>query len=101
MSATFEIPACAACGHAVWPPRLACSVCGAAEQWELVDASDGTLEEITELAGAEGQPVRLCSVKLDAGPIVVARVEHGGPAERVSMALRDGGALWATATAQP
>lgn len=95
MSGSFEIPACGQCGHAVWPPRLACSVCGSA-QWESVDASIGSLEELTELP-REGQgPVRLCSVRLDAGPIVVARCEERGAAgDRVNMALR-GKALWAT-----
>lgn len=93
MSGVFAIPACAACGHAVWPPRLSCADCGASE-WEQVDASAGTLEEVTELADG----VRLCSVKLDAGPIVIARIEQGAPGERVAMAMR-GAALWAVPAA--
>lgn len=93
MSGSFEIPACGQCGHAVWPPRLACSVCGAA-RWEKVDASMGTLEELTELPGDEAEPLRLCSVRLDVGPIVIARCGQGMPGERMGMALR-GKALWA------
>lgn len=89
MSGAFEIPVCGACGHAVWPPRLVCPSCGARE-WKRVDASEGTLEEVSELAGSGSEPVRLCSVRLDAGPTVIARGEGGSPGERVSMALLDG-----------
>jgi predicted transcriptional regulator len=59
----FRVPACANCGHAVWPPRLACPVCGAAE-WTEVDASTGTLLDVTEAPGYDGTPTRLGTVRL-------------------------------------
>lgn len=59
----FAIPACANCGHAIWPPRLACPVCGAAE-WEDVPAPTGTLLDVTEGPGFDGTPTRLGTVRL-------------------------------------
>ena len=49
----FQVPACANCGHAIWPPRLACPVCGAAE-WTEVPAPTGTLLDVTEAPGYDG-----------------------------------------------
>jgi uncharacterized OB-fold protein len=59
----FAIPACANCGHAIWPPRLACPVCGAAE-WDQVPAPTGTLLDVTEAPGFDGTPTRLGTVRL-------------------------------------
>ena len=59
----FRVPACANCGHAIWPPRLACPVCGAAE-WTEAPASTGTLLDLTEGPGYDGEPVRLGTVRL-------------------------------------
>jgi hypothetical protein len=59
----FAIPACANCGHAIWPPRLACPVCGSAE-WSEVPAPTGTLLDVTEAPGYDGEPVRLGTVRL-------------------------------------
>ncbi len=84
----FKIPACANCGHAVWPPRLACPVCGAAE-WSEVDASTGTVLDVTETPGASGETVRLGTVQLDAGPPVIAVIEGAVVGEKVELALRD------------
>lgn len=92
MSGGLRIPACAACGRAVWPPRLACSSCGAVE-WKQMDASKGTLEEVSELAGPGEEHVRICSVRLDAGPVVIARAQGVAPGERVSMEMIDGALL--------
>jgi hypothetical protein len=61
----FSIPACANCGHAIWPPRLACPVCGAAE-WTEVPAPTGTLLDVTEGPGFDGTPARLGTVRLAA-----------------------------------
>jgi uncharacterized protein len=85
---SFAIPACANCGHAVWPPRLACSVCGAAE-WTEVDASTGTVLDVTETAGASGETIRLGTVELDVGPPVIAVVEEAVAGERVELELRN------------
>jgi uncharacterized OB-fold protein len=71
---SFRVPACANCGHAIWPPRLACAVCGAAE-WNQIDASTGRLEDVTEAPGYDGTPIRLGTVRLEPGPPVVAAVD--------------------------
>ena len=85
---SFAVPACAKCGHAVWPPRLACPVCGAAE-WTEVDASIGTVLEVTETPGASGETVRLGTVGLDVGPPVIAVIEEAVAGEKVELELRD------------
>jgi uncharacterized OB-fold protein len=90
----FAIPACANCGHAVWPPRLACSVCGAAE-WTEVDASTGTVLEITDAPGAAGETVRLGTVQLILaatvdGPPVIARCDGCEPSDPVELDLTAG-----------
>ncbi|HET9185659.1 MAG TPA: zinc ribbon domain-containing protein [Solirubrobacterales bacterium] len=59
----FAIPACANCGHAIWPPRLACAVCGAAE-WTEVPVPTGTLLDVTEAPGYDGTSLRLGTVRL-------------------------------------
>ena len=85
---SFAVPACAKCGHAVWPPRLACPVCGAAE-WTEVDASIGTVLEVTETPGASGEKVRLGTVGLDVGPPVIAVIDEAVAGEKVELELRD------------
>lgn len=102
----FAIPACANCGHAIWPPRLACAVCGAAE-WTEVPAPTGTLLEVTEAPGYDGTPTRLATIRLAVpyadpsgkrnsraeaeGPAVVAAVEGDiVPGDVVELELVDG-----------
>jgi uncharacterized protein len=92
---SFAVPACANCGHAVWPPRLACPVCGAAE-WSEVDASTGTVLEVTDAPGASGEIVRLGTVRLILavtvvdGPPVIARCDGCEPGDPVALDLTDG-----------
>jgi hypothetical protein len=102
----FAIPACTNCGHAIWPPRLACPVCGAAE-WEEVPAPTGTLLDVTEAPGYDGEPIRLGTVRLAVlygaggakrnswpegeGPPAIAGVDDGVEAgDSVSLGLVDG-----------
>jgi hypothetical protein len=99
----FKVPACANCGHAVWPPRLACPVCGAAE-WTEVDASTGTVLEVTDAPGASGETVRLGTVipavpyagmpairnSWAEGPPVIARCDGCEPGDPVALDLTDG-----------
>lgn len=102
----FAVPACTNCGHAIWPPRLACPVCGAAE-WEEVPAPTGTLLDVTEAPGYDGEPVRLGTVRLAVlyadpsgkrnswpegeGPPAIAGVDEGlKPGDSVSLELVDG-----------
>jgi uncharacterized protein len=91
---SFAVPACANCGHAVWPPRLACSVCGAAE-WTEVDASTGTVLEITDAPGAAGETARLGTVQLILaatvdGPPVIAGCDGCEPGDPVELDLTAG-----------
>jgi uncharacterized OB-fold protein len=102
----FAVPACANCGHAIWPPRLACPVCGAAE-WTEVPAPTGVLLDVTEAPGYDGTPIRLGTVRLavlygaqDAkrnswregeGPPVIVAVDAGVQAgDEVALELVDG-----------
>jgi hypothetical protein len=102
----FAVPACTNCGHAIWPPRLACPVCGAAE-WEEVPAPTGTLLDVTEAPGYDGGPIRLGTVRLAVlygaegakknswpegeGPPAIAGVDAGlEPGDSVSLELVDG-----------
>jgi uncharacterized protein len=64
---SIAVTVCAECGHAVFPPRALCPRCGAAS-WQTVEARDGVVEELTERDG-----VTIASVRLDAGPVIVAR----------------------------
>jgi uncharacterized protein len=86
----FTIPACANCGHSIWPPRLACPVCGAAE-WNQKQAATGTVEDVTEAPGYDETPTRLGTVRLDAGPPVIADIDRGAEAgDSVRLSLIDG-----------
>jgi uncharacterized OB-fold protein len=86
----LTIPQCANCGHSIWPPRLACPVCGAAD-WNRIEASTGVIEDVTETAGYDGSPVRLGTVRLDAGPPAIAAIDADAePGEAVELELVDG-----------
>lgn len=98
----FRVPACAACGHPAWPPRLACARCGAAE-WTEVDAATGTVLEVTDAPGASGETIRLGTVQLalpaagrppategDDGIPVIARCEGCEVGDRVELELIEG-----------
>lgn len=95
MSDALTIPACARCGHAVWPPRSLCPVCGSPD-WTPLAAADGVVEERTTVTAPDGTTAILGSVRLAAGPVVVARAAEAAPGEAVHVTLRDG-ALTATA----
>jgi uncharacterized OB-fold protein len=98
----FRVPACAICGRPTWPPQLACARCGAAE-WTEVDASAGTVVEITDAPGADGTPIRLGTIELAVpypayadigdggrGPFVVARCEGCAVEDEVRLELLEG-----------
>ena len=92
----LAIPACEACGHRVFPPRLACPRCHARE-WRLEPAAGGTVAEVTTVrrslvVGPDDEPVELALVRTDAGPLVIARLQDGPlePGARVALTFRDG-----------
>jgi uncharacterized protein len=77
---------CAACGHAVFPRRVLCPVCGS-RAWHETPAGPGAVEQLTtHRAGGH-----VVSVKLDLGPVVVARATADlAPGSRVTLADDDG-----------
>jgi uncharacterized OB-fold protein len=85
---------CRSCGLAVFPPRALCARCGSAS-WRRHVAQGGVLEDATTLRRAPGGlpdgPIRLGTVRLDAGPAVVVRL-HGeaAPGARVALETVDG-----------
>jgi uncharacterized OB-fold protein len=59
-------------GHAVFPPRVLCPRCGSRE-WHEAPAGPGTVEGVTShRAGG-----CIASVRLEIGPVVVARAAAG------------------------
>lgn len=96
MKRGLPIERCDACGHAVFPPRLACPDCGA-RAWRPDLAETGVAEQITVVRHAIGRggdpPSAIASVRADVGPLLVARVEPGlRPGCRVEL-WRDSGVL--------
>lgn len=73
----LQIFRCAGCSAAWFPERLRCPRCGGAA-FEPIPAGEGVVEQETALhrtPGAEG--ARLGSIRLAAGPIVIARLDDG------------------------
>jgi uncharacterized OB-fold protein len=74
----LQIQRCRRCGTAWFPDRLRCPQCGGRE-WHRVPAGEGIVEEETSVRrppAPDGGLVRLGSVRLDAGPVVIARLEE-------------------------
>lgn len=95
----LEIQSCAACGMVVFPDRLRCPACGGVCQ-ERVPAGSGRVAEETTLRRSCGPlgPVRLGSVRLEAGPVVIARLDDEvGSATEVWLELANDGTIWARA----
>lgn len=79
MSDGLDIPVCAQCGLAAFPPHLACSHCGSMS-WDSVVALTGVADEITVLrrtvgSDPEAPAIALGSVRTQAGPTVIARLD--------------------------
>ena len=86
---------CATCGRAAFPAPSWCPACGG-DEWREEELGAGTVSETTFVRRAPGRriaaPVRVGSVRLDVGPVVVARLAPGATsASRVWVEL-DGGA---------
>lgn len=72
----LQIMHCSACGTAAFPDRLRCPDCGT-ESFTRVPAGPGLIDEETTLrrpSSKEGEPVRIGSVRLDVGPMLVVRL---------------------------
>jgi uncharacterized OB-fold protein len=75
----MNVFACVACGQVDFPRRLLCPSCGRDEFVE-VDAANGSVEDVTTLhhrAGKAGEDIAyIATVLTQAGPRVIARLEH-------------------------
>jgi uncharacterized OB-fold protein len=88
---------CVRCGHVVFPRLLLCPRCAGSE-WRRRVLEAGTVEQATAIRRMPGAdpaaPVPVGSVRGDAGPIVVARLEPGiGPGESVVLGEEGGAPL--------
>jgi len=73
----LRIDRCARCGHLVHPPRELCPRCHSSD-WTPRAAGPGSVEELTAVEHAVGSRaggVVLASVRLAAGPVVIAAAE--------------------------
>lgn len=77
---SFSVAVCARCGLAAWPRPALCRRCGS-QRFGSVVAPDGVLEEVSEGLG---------TVRLAAGPVVIARVEDAAAGDAVALEVRDG-----------
>jgi uncharacterized OB-fold protein len=84
VTAGLSVVRCARCGLAAWPAPALCRGCGARELL-AEQAGTGVLEETTA-----AETVVLGTVRTDAGPMVVARVDGASPGERVALQVDDG-----------
>lgn len=85
MSRPLAVSVCRACGRTLFPSRVLCPGCGGAS-WRREPAEEGVVEEVTVAGDAGGAPVRLATVRLDSGPVVVAGLgDELGPGARVQL----------------
>jgi uncharacterized OB-fold protein len=93
----LEIQRCERCGTSAFPDRLWCPRCGA-DELRHRPAGPGRVEEETTLRRS-AEPVRLGTVRLDSGPLVVARLAtEAGAATQVRLDRTTEGTIWARAT---
>lgn len=95
----LQIQRCETCGANAFPDRLWCPGCGAGPLGH-VPAGPGRVEEETTLRRpATADPVKLGTVRLQAGPLVIARLATGAEAgTQVRLDRTTEGAIWARAT---
>ena len=99
----LQIQRCERCGTNTFPDRLWCPGCGAADLSHRT-AGPGRVEEETTLRRRPGtaprdEPVRLGTVRLQSGPLVIARLATGaGPGIQVRLERTTAGAIWARTT---
>ncbi len=99
----LEIQRCERCGTSAFPDRLWCPGCGAGELRHQ-PAGPGRVEEQTTLRrppafAPQDEPVRLGTVRLQAGPLIIARLAPGaGAGLQVRLERTTAGAIWARAT---
>jgi len=87
----LEIQCCERCGTSLFPDRLWCPGCGAAELRHQ-PAGPGRVEEETTLRRS-AEPVRLGTVRLESGPLIIVRAGM-----QVHLELTPSRTIWARAT---
>jgi uncharacterized protein len=93
----LQIQRCVRCGTSAFPDRLWCPGCGASAL-QHVPAGPGRVEEETTLRRS-AEPVQLGTVRLDSGPLVIARLDtHTTAGTEVRLERTTEGAIWARAT---
>ena len=95
MTAGASVCLCEGCGWAGMPWRDWCPVCGSAYV-RAARVHVGTVEETTIVrkgAGPAGATVRVASVRLDGGGVVIARLEGGAGEGSRARLLDDDGAV--------
>ena len=87
----LRVHVCAACGRAWFPRRLLCPACGGGE-WNERETTGGVVEVATELRRVPGADVSvgIASVRLDEGPVVVARLDGAATGARVGVGSENG-----------
>ena len=84
---------CEACGARMFPVPLWCHVCGSDRIGEVTETS-GTVTETTIVRHAAGRPlapIRIATVHLTGGGVVIARLDAaGGEGDRVEISVEDG-----------
>jgi uncharacterized OB-fold protein len=88
----LRIQRCGECDAAWFPDRLRCPRCGG-RSWRRIAAGTGTVEELT---AEPREAIELASIRLDAGPVVIARLEPGtAPGARVLLERNGRQQTWA------
>ncbi len=88
----LQIQRCPACDTTWFPDRLRCPTCGG--PLNRIAAGAGTVEEHTTLR--RQNDTKIASVRLDAGPVVIARLADATKAQpRVRLTVDDNGAITA------
>jgi uncharacterized OB-fold protein len=93
----LQIQRCERCGTSAFPDRLWCPDCGGGEL-RHAPAGPGWVEEETTLRRS-AEPVRLGTVRLEAGPLVIARLAKlTGAGTLVRLERTTEGTIWAGTT---
>jgi uncharacterized protein len=95
----LQIQHCERCGTSAFPDRLWCPGCGGGE-FRHVTAGPGRVEEETTLRRTPAaDPVTLATVRLEAGPLIIARfATNAGGGTHVRLDCATDGTIWARAT---
>jgi uncharacterized OB-fold protein len=90
----LQVQRCERCGTSAFPDRLWCPGCGA-PTLRHVPAGPGRVEEETTLRRS-AEPIRLGTVRLDSGPLIIARLDAGANAGiQVRLERTTEGTIWA------